>query len=359
MIKKTIYIHTDKRYKPYTYRVRLKIIDESDKITYQNLAKFKGTHAKKEAVDYKKKLDSESQLHVTETMKLLTLKDAITEYIEIVSKMRNWTTQYKKDTSRHLLEFQEYCSQLKISKLTEITVKHLDKFIAQLPDTLKTRSVNSRIVSVKALFNNLEEKGDIVKSPFRHVKKLREKDKSKTQALTDKQTADLLEAAQKTSLWLYRVLFTLIYTGMRMGELCKLEWKHIDEQLKTITLQAKNTKGGYERQIPIHPELKEVLMEIPRTDSNVFLYDNKNPVKRYHLEHKFRKLVRSLNLPIGLHSLRATFITKAFASAGDIAAIRAIVGHKDLTTTTRYIDSFEPAKIKTIAAMKFSKKLAE
>ena len=84
--------------------------------------------------------------------------------------------------------------------------------------------------------------------------------------------------------WLYDVVLTLTYTGLRIGELIALRWTDVDFATGMMNLVDESTsrrrtdartirtlKGGQGRSFPVHDELKLVLEAIPqKADGLVF-----------------------------------------------------------------------------------------
>ena len=74
--------------------------------------------------------------------------------------------------------------------------------------------------------------------------------------------------------WLLNVIIALAHLGVRIGELAGLRWSDVDLDNNVITIAderasrrkrlagtMRTTKGKRSRKIPIHPRLREVLVE--------------------------------------------------------------------------------------------------
>lgn len=71
--------------------------------------------------------------------------------------------------------------------------------------------------------------------------------------------------------WLRNVLVALCYTGLRISELATLSWSNVDLPGGLLKLEARNTKTGRPRTLPIHRHLRSVLDGLPRAnDGYVF-----------------------------------------------------------------------------------------
>lgn len=89
--------------------------------------------------------------------------------------------------------------------------------------------------------------------------------------------------ARPKLLWLYVLLATLAYSGMRIGEAIGLRWRNVDLATGIIKVvddsttgrakggSAQTNKGGRDRSFPIHDELMPILQGIPKhADGYVF-----------------------------------------------------------------------------------------
>src|SRR5207247_1757901 len=101
---------------------------------------------------------------------------------------------------------------------------------------------------------------------------------------TDAQVSAMLERCrtEPTLFWLAEVITGLAYTGLRIGELLQLRWSAVDleaNMLRIIDNRSTaargriktSTKSHASRQLPIHPDLRRTLDELPRhPDGRVF-----------------------------------------------------------------------------------------
>ena len=69
---------------------------------------------------------------------------------------------------------------------------------------------------------------------------------------------------------------------MRQGEILKLTWDKVDLERNFIRLAGTDTKTGFKRRIPIHPRVREMLINLPRGlhTNRVFLSKGK-PVNNF------------------------------------------------------------------------------
>lgn len=116
--------------------------------------------------------------------------------------------------------------------------------------------------------------------------------------------------------WLVDVVRFAVYTGLRRGELCNLQWSAVDLASGFLTVRNSadfRTKSGHERAIPISKEARKVLERLrgERTgegDDYVFKGANGEKLEEQYLSKRFRYFRRKAGRPEGIrfHSLRHT-----------------------------------------------------
>lgn len=139
------------------------------------------------------------------------------------------------------------------------------------------------------------------------------------------------------------VLFAL-ETGMRIGEMLKLEWKEVNLEKQTVDLLAKNTKTKKFRQVPITSVAKKILLWIkkhhnPENNKNKRVFDFYN-VSEHHLSRQFSILCKKAGLTdVRWHDLRHEAASRFFEKAPHLTdmEIADILGHKSLNMLKRYV----------------------
>lgn len=147
----------------------------------------------------------------------------------------------------------------------------------------------------------------------------------------------------------FTIYSTLIYTGMRIGELAGLRWDDVDFQLRLITIQRSydgpTTKGGRIRRVPIFDPIRPVLEkwkiqswpdqplvfttldgDMLRKDSRVFDEILKRVLGASGLMSNY----------ISIHDLRHTFASWWLYHGGDFFRLQRMLGHRSPATTMRY-----------------------
>ena len=147
----------------------------------------------------------------------------------------------------------------------------------------------------------------------------------------------MIEAAEGD---LRDVLIVLAGTGLRIGELERLEWSDIDLEEGRLHIRIKpdwRPKDKAERTVPINDDVRAVLVSRPRSSRWVFLDGKGNPVRERKLLKQLRDLQAEVDIKEGgLHTFRHYFVSRCAVSGIDPYAVMSWVGHADLRMVLHY-----------------------
>ncbi len=160
----------------------------------------------------------------------------------------------------------------------------------------------------------------------------------KTEDLSEEQLARLLEAIEAdTNRQAAGLMKLALVTGMRRGELFRLQWDHIDFSKGFIRLV--DPKGGVDQRIPLNAAARQVLEEHERTGSP-YVFPGRGGRQRTDINKQVNRIKRRAGLPNdfrALHGLRHHFAS-ALASSGevDMHVLQKLMTHKSAGMTARY-----------------------
>jgi integrase len=160
----------------------------------------------------------------------------------------------------------------------------------------------------------------------------------KTEDLTPEQLSNLIEAiAQDPDIQAANFMKMALVTGMRRGELFKLQWQNVDFERGFIHICT--PKGGKDQTIPLNQATRELLAAHPRTGSP-FVFPGRGGNQRTDISKQVNRIKEAAGLPKdfrALHGLRHTYASM-LASSGqvDIFTLAKLLTHKSVAMTQRY-----------------------
>ena len=169
----------------------------------------------------------------------------------------------------------------------------------------------------------------------------------------------------------------LITCGLRRGEAIGLQWRDINAEKLTLTVERNvtmdanaddklrigATKTGESRTVPISPRVYGLLMQLKREHEErlqiamapgAFIFcrltDPQRPIYPTEPTRWQRKFVERHRLPnVSPHDLRHTAATLALESGADLKQVQQLLGHSDPSTTLKfYTGVTEEAQRRTV-----------
>lgn len=168
-----------------------------------------------------------------------------------------------------------------------------------------------------------------------------------------------------------------LYTGLRIGEICALQWGDIDFESETVKIsktiqRIKNTdneKTDKTKIIIDKPKTDDSMRIIPLPDfiikllkenrksyekNSYFLTGNFNYVEPRTYQYRFKKYLENAGVNnLNFHALRHTFATRAVEQEVDIKTLSEILGHSSVNITLeKYVHSSIEQKRRQINKLK-------
>jgi integrase len=194
----------------------------------------------------------------------------------------------------------------------------------------------STITKIKALGTSLYDfatANDIVDKNYMEFVELPEKESKEKEPFNDLEIQKLWNNVGQVP-WVDTILI-LIYTGMRISEMCLLTKFDIDMEHRLITGGIK-TDAGKDRIIPIHPDIFPLIEKRYKTKySHLVTYPNGQPItsNHYRREKYYPALEAVGTRRLTPHSCRHTFGTILAREGMDTLSIQKIIGHSDYAFT--------------------------
>lgn len=157
--------------------------------------------------------------------------------------------------------------------------------------------------------------------------------------LNDAELAAVLAAAQAHAPWMYAAVVTSLATGLRQGELLRLEWKDLDLVAKTVTvLISKNTKRRIVHLLtPAVDALKKLRRDGIIGRKPVFVDGNGEPADKSFLTFHWNKVRTAAGLiDFRWHDLRHSCASFLAQNGASLVEIGSVLGHSSPSITAKY-----------------------
>lgn len=221
----------------------------------------------------------------------------------------------------------------------EVTTNDIRRYLAELQESrgLSKVTIDNLRRIFSSFFSWLEDEDYIVKSPVRRIHKVRT-DTLVKEVLTDENIEVLRDSCQE--LRDIAMIDLLASTGMRVGELVKINREDIDFHERQCVVFG---KGNKEREVYFNARTKIHLKKYleQRSDDNPALFVSlSNPHSRLTIsgvEVRLRKLGKAANIAkVHPHKFRRTLATMAIDKGMPIEQVQKLLGHVKIDTTLHY-----------------------
>lgn len=256
-----------------------------------------------------------------------TIKRLWEEYLETKPKTRSFRVDDQRFRN-HLV------TALGDKKLEDLAPLDLDRLRIKLLKEKAPQTVKSIMALLKRLSNFARNKRLCKGIDFKII--LPKVSNTKTEFLTGEELKRLLVAiGEDINPYAGPIMLTALYTGMRKGEILRLEWPDIDFERGFIHIRG--PKGGQDQKVPLNDPAREVFEKLPRTHELIFPGIHG---LRTGIYHAIGKIKRKAGLPTDfrpLHGLRHHYASM-LASSGlvDMYVLQKLLTHKSPLMTQRY-----------------------
>ncbi len=328
----------------------------------------------------------------------LPLADVWLEYLRSPNRndLAKATLDSKRSTWMRFAKWMEHF-YLPVKDLGGITADVIAEYLACIRAEVCATTYNSRVCVLREIFRTLAKKAGLEEDPWEGVR-LRPDDSHSRRELTMDELRRLLDAAKVvdvrcsrtkedsnihctptpstyTSEW-YKLILIGIYTGLRLGDCCRLDWSQINLAQGVIQVVPQKTKRHHQRMvtIPIHPALGRALVGegrggfietalpagavLPRIAD---LYAQ----SRWRVSHELSRIFKAAHITTSVrlegrrrrtpeatfHSLRHTFVSFAANAGVPLHIVQSIVGHESTAMTRHYYHENLAALKSAVAAI--------
>jgi len=232
----------------------------------------------------------------------------------------------------------------------ELTYKNIREYLSdfQTKNYSKT-TVSRKITAIKTFYKYLYREKLIQHNPADNIKGPR-KAKNLPQFLNNNEVKSVFDSIDLNTVSGIRdrTIFELLYaTGIRVSELCSLNFNNLNLDENEITVFG---KGGKERIVLIsnraNTMLKAYIQDIRPTyndstyteDSPIFINNTGYRLNQRSVHRALAQIGEKLSMPkkISPHIFRHSFATKLLENGADLRVVQELLGHASISNTQIY-----------------------
>ena len=255
-------------------------------------------------------------------------------------------------------------NHLEVECLAEVTEEAVAEYLAELRCRHSSATYNNHVCILREIFRLLAGRDGADSNPWDGVKLLAGDSVSRRELTLDEVKRLYAAAAEAGPEWRLLVM-TGLYTGLRLGDCCRLAWGNVDFGRRTIQVIPEKTKRhmhGRPVTIPIHPQLFAELKAISAAAGAAADYVNPTAAEMYlkhngEIDDGLRRIFKRANITMSVrmdgrnrrsvlasfHSLRHTFVSLSANAGVPLAVVQSIVGHSSTAMTRHYYHENEAA----------------
>ena len=237
-----------------------------------------------------------------------------------------------------------------------VTEDMVSEYLSEMRENIAATTYNCRVCALREMHRVVSEAAGIAENPWAKAK-LRPDDSHGRRALSLDELRRLVASARSAEAegggeWL-RLVLTGLYTGLRLGDCCRLDWGEVDLGKGIIQLVPQKTRRhshGRPVTIPVHPELAVALSgggpKGPVLPQIAELYAS----GRWRVSARIGGIFRAAGIVTSVricgrrrltpeatfHSLRHTFVSFAANAGVPLHVVQSIVGHSSPAMTRHY-----------------------
>ena len=263
----------------------------------------------------------------------------------------------------HVGWWNQFIALSKLKRLGDVTKAHIERFIQhKLEQGVKKSTVNNGLTRLQTIFNMAIKYGRYDgENPFKSIERFKvPKDPNDrylepdgVERLADAAASycanDPLHRKEVDGRNIHLAIGLMVCAGLRKAEVCFAEWRWVDSEKRTLTVQSGKqfeVKDNDYRVIPISDKLMSILKMHQRGSGYILeSYKPRDKQYRYRCDFRkpFRKCCEDANLidqdgkPLATpHMLRHSFAVALAKNGVPLAKIAAWLGHSFTSVTEIY-----------------------
>jgi len=290
------------------------------------------------------------------------------QYEEPVKAFQLWMKQAgyadttKKEYGREIYNFLTYLDGVELRHVKKLTIV---SYLVQEKEQLSDRARNRSLAALRSFFKALIDFELITTNPAQEVKKSKTERNRKPIYLEQEQLASTVNYMQgKYQDRNIALLLLMAYSGLRVGEVHRLNISSYDEDKATITVLGKGRKWN---DIPLAPEVNEYMKRVLKQrlqpyrpqDEAFFISQKGRRLSIRQIQKVISEMFKQMkaehaeleSLQLSCHKLRHSFATLMLRNQVDIRIVKELMGHSSIDTTMIYTHIHDEEKKHAVASI--------
>lgn len=272
---------------------------------------------------------------MTDLKTLMTAKDSFVDQLKKDGCSTSTILAYRADLSQLI----ESLGKKQITQTTSVTSQHIEEFLKYLSANKYTpKSVSRKLNSIKSFFRFLVNQKAISENPAAPI--AHPKLEISPPRILSKMEYRALRDATRDDPRMGTIIEILLQTGMRIGELSRLELNDISEK----EIRIRKYESQPTRTVPLNQAVKKAVgryldIRLKTKTKNIFITKTLRPMNIRNIRSSVDRYFRLAGIQnVTVNDLRHTFIAHQLAAGASPILIQKIVGHKRLATTEKYLN---------------------
>lgn len=291
----------------------------------------------------------------------------------IANEYAPWVLSHQKSASHTLMLLEKCFAHLHHRQMEDITCNLIEKWqLSELKRGIKPSTINRSLNALRGVLTRAVKQGVLTEHPLKQLRKVQEDGKLRVRFLSPDELERLLttlsnrnqriiQERRSYNAWLKErgrpllpeildhqfgdhinpLVLLALNTGLRRGELLKLEWKSINLETErpVLTVKADTAKSNRDRHIQLNQTARKVLSvwKAQNEPANGLVFPAPNGDSFKSIKTAWLNIVQEAEIhDFRFHDIRHHFASILVMKRIPLNTVRQLLGHSDMVTTLRY-----------------------
>lgn len=231
---------------------------------------------------------------------------------------------------RHFYSWAEWLNK----QIVTINAQSMIAYKKQIKQIYSVSTINNKLSAIRNLYDYLIQVDIRTENPVFNALFISQ-DKSRPQYLTMEQRGMLMNYLATKGQHIQLAYNIMMYSGLRVSEVCDLELKDIEQREGKIFLHIVDKKTNKLRLCPVFDDTttQQIIDQIQAK----MLGDKLIDISIRTLQHYAKEFQTKNDIKFSVHTCRHIFATDRIRGGIRLELLKTLMGHKSITTTLLYI----------------------